>query len=212
MSIRLIRSVVDSLRRSFAPRPRFRRPSGWWILDRVFQLRRQLEELENRVVPATVTWTGAGDGIDWHSGANWDLGAPTSADDVVVPIGFSASTIEIPFGLASALTLNSYAAITVQNGGVLWIASTTGLSEFHGEFQMLTGGSFTSDSEVRFNADASVEGVFSGGGDFVSNAKFEIVGNTTLPGSMRSDGTFHILSDTPIVPGGDTIQKSAMTH
>lgn len=45
-----------------------------------------LEQLEDRTVPSTITWT-AGDG-DWGNGANWSGGnVPGPADDAVINPG-----------------------------------------------------------------------------------------------------------------------------
>jgi fibronectin-binding autotransporter adhesin len=53
--------------------------------------RRNLEELESRLVPATHTWTGMGDGT-WSSPANWDSnGAPSATESNVVLIFGSLS-------------------------------------------------------------------------------------------------------------------------
>jgi len=43
------------------------------------------EQFEDRVVPATITWTNAAGG-SWQTAANWDLGRlPIAGDDVVIP-------------------------------------------------------------------------------------------------------------------------------
>ena len=44
-----------------------------------------VEILENRVVPATITWLNAAGG-DWGTAGNWDLNrTPVDGDDVVIP-------------------------------------------------------------------------------------------------------------------------------
>src|SRR5947209_7593489 len=47
--------------------------------------RPNLEALEDRVVPSTDTWTGAGGTINWSNPANWDTGhAPAAGDDLIL--------------------------------------------------------------------------------------------------------------------------------
>jgi fibronectin-binding autotransporter adhesin len=47
-------------------------------------VRLSCEALEDRLTPATHTWTGLGADANWTTAANWDIGAPNSADDVLV--------------------------------------------------------------------------------------------------------------------------------
>ncbi len=61
--------------------PQGRRPRR--VAARV-RLRPRLEELENRLVPATITWMGGAAGI-WSTVANWSTGTlPGAGDDVVI--------------------------------------------------------------------------------------------------------------------------------
>src|SRR6266508_2204121 len=86
MSFRFARRVVQALRRLFTPNRRARLSPRWVIVDRLFHLRRQLEELESRVVPATVTWDGGASTFNWFDANNWDTNTlPVSGDDVVIP-------------------------------------------------------------------------------------------------------------------------------
>lgn len=58
------------------------------------RLRLRLEELENRVTPATHIWTGAGADTNWSTAANWKGGLPSAAtplDDLVFPALSSAA-------------------------------------------------------------------------------------------------------------------------
>ena len=56
----------------------------------------QLERLEDRAVPATHTWTGAGGDGNWSNSANWSGGAPTLTEgtnhDDPVKLVFGASS------------------------------------------------------------------------------------------------------------------------
>src|SRR5438270_12577567 len=52
--------------------------------------------LEDRSVPAIVTWTGKGDGVSWGDGGNWDGAggaAPGPADNAQIASAFAGTTI-----------------------------------------------------------------------------------------------------------------------
>ena len=68
---------------------------GRWV-SRLFQQRRRVrglvarpaalafESLEDRVAPATISWTGGGTNDNWANAANWNLGrAPVAGDDLI---------------------------------------------------------------------------------------------------------------------------------
>jgi Ca2+-binding RTX toxin-like protein len=85
--------------------------------------RLHLEQFEDRVVPATITWINAAGG-DWQQPANWDLNrAPNTGDDVVIPdLGTAGPSITI-FGVPapSAGPINSlttYENVRVGNTAV----------------------------------------------------------------------------------------------
>src|SRR5687767_13120059 len=69
MSWKWLRRALFQLTRSFTT-PR-RRPYFWRPMDRVFALRRRLDELEDRTAPALFTVTNVGDngGVDPAPGA-----------------------------------------------------------------------------------------------------------------------------------------------
>src|SRR5262249_28951577 len=64
--------------RGLAQRQRFRRP--------------RIEAREDRLVPATHIWTGAGDGIHWSDNNNWNGGAPTTAEFGGTIVQFNGGT------------------------------------------------------------------------------------------------------------------------
>src|SRR5262245_32367385 len=61
-----------------------------------------VEALEHRLVMTTHTWTGLGANNNWSTAANWDIGAPTGPDAVLV----------FPAGAARRDTVNNFAAGT----------------------------------------------------------------------------------------------------
>ncbi|VTS06669.1 beta strand repeat-containing protein [Tuwongella immobilis] len=73
-----------------------------------------LQAFEDRLTPATITWTGAGDTGLWSNAANWSTGA--------VPLGDGTEDVIFPDGsprLASFNDLNSmkYASVTLNGAG-----------------------------------------------------------------------------------------------
>jgi len=49
------------------------------------RVRLNFEALEDRAVPATDTWTGLGNSVNWNVAANWSNGVPTNGVDLVFP-------------------------------------------------------------------------------------------------------------------------------
>src|ERR1043166_532403 len=71
-------------------------------------VRPAIEMLEDRLAPATYTWTGNGANDLWSNAANWDIGVPVSAADVVIPN--VTGSVEVLFDASvpgSGVTLNS---------------------------------------------------------------------------------------------------------
>ena len=63
----------------------------------------------------TITWTGAGDGINWNDPNNWDLTTiPNASHDVIIPDG-SALTINVAASVKSIEVLGT-STLTISNG------------------------------------------------------------------------------------------------
>ncbi len=81
----------------------------------LIQRRLAFEYLEDRVVPATISWTGAGGNSFWSTIGNWNLGrAPLAGDDIVfssLAPAASRSTVDDLAGLPL------YSTITVSASG-----------------------------------------------------------------------------------------------
>ena len=74
-----------------------RRPRAFWTL--------RIEALEDRLTPADVFWTGAGDGVNWGDARNWSSGAlPGAADDVTIQ---AAPDVSVHFNVFGNATINS---------------------------------------------------------------------------------------------------------
>jgi len=87
-----------------------------------------VERLEDREVPAVVTWLGTAS-TSWGTGNNWDTGnAPTALDTVVVPqnspvlvVNVAAACQSLTFGTPTTTwtpTVNVNNNLTVGNGGI----------------------------------------------------------------------------------------------
>lgn len=75
---KLVHQVSSAARHRRRPKTRRQR---WKATCRL-----ELDLLENRLAPARITWTGAGDCRFWHDPNNWDLRRPPGAgDDVIIP-------------------------------------------------------------------------------------------------------------------------------
>jgi hypothetical protein len=65
----------------------------------------RIEALEDRLTPADVFWTGAGDGVNWGDARNWSSGAlPGAADDVTIQ---AAPDVSVHFNVFGNATINS---------------------------------------------------------------------------------------------------------
>ena len=85
-----------------------------------------LERLEDRVTPATVTWTGAAGTAFWHDTSNWLDDAnvvrpPAAGDDVVIPdVGQVGPDVTVVFdsGTAAVRSVTSAENFTLSGGTV----------------------------------------------------------------------------------------------
>src|SRR4051794_25695605 len=86
------------------------------------RFRTQLEQLEDRTVPATVTWTATTSGF-WDVGSNWSTGnVPQPGDDVVISDPARNLTITYRQTSPSIRSLDSDEAFTL-SGGTLTVAN-----------------------------------------------------------------------------------------
>lgn len=85
---------------------------------RATRRRLSIEQLEDRTLPATVTWINPGSG-NWDTGSNWSTGSvPGSGDDVVIDTS-AAATITVRVGDSESvhqLTLGSVDTLSVTGG------------------------------------------------------------------------------------------------
>lgn len=132
---------TSSSRRQCRSKPR----NGFWGF--------QLEALEDRLAPATVTWVNSAGG-KWDQGSNWSSGAvPGATDDVIINTA-SAATIVIQSGDSESVhsvTTGANNTLSV-TGGALTIGGNSTLS---GALSMAGGSLTATGSGVNVTANGS---------------------------------------------------------
>ena len=127
----------------------------------------------------TITWSGAGDGINWNDANNWDLTTiPTSSHDVIIPDG-------------SILTINVSAfmkSIAIQGVSTVTMSNTL---------------SFTHESSFGINTVVNwSSGDLTGGGILTNKGTINIM-TTEWKGiwmsSLNNEGTINIISNGKFV-------------
>jgi hypothetical protein len=155
------------LQRDTRPAPR-RRRSARPVLGSRFRPR--LEVLEDRTLPAVITWNSPLSG-DWAVAGNWDLNRlPTVLDDVVIGAGV---TVTYSTGTDQVHSLTSSSAFVV-SGGTLTLASASALT---GTLDV-TGGRLDGPGSLTVSALLTWTGGTLGG-----------TGTTTANGGLAIDGS-----------------------
>jgi hypothetical protein len=157
----------------------------------------RLELLEDRAVPATITWTGDAGTLNWDAHRNWNLDrVPVAGDNAVVPSAFTGITItHIQSNTDACDSIDSYANIKV-NAGSLSVASA---STFRGD---LTVSAVTSTTlgTLTLAQNSTVAGGFNMLGGTLGGA-----GNLTVSGLVTwTGGTMQDAGHT-VASGGMTL-------
>lgn len=82
--------------------------------------------MEAQSAAVTSTWTGSGDGVSWHQGANWSGGVvPPAGGDVNISVPASNPTIQFTSsaGTVQINSLTTSELLTI-SGGTLQVATT----------------------------------------------------------------------------------------
>jgi hypothetical protein len=163
----------------------FRRHSSVKSLNRR-SIRPIIELLEDRTVPALVSWTGAGNSFDWDTPSNWSTGViPGSADDVV--ISQTGITITHTSGNYDSVNSLTSAASLSLSSGALSIGQDSSI-----------GGSFTiSSATLSSSGNLTVSGLFT-----LSGAALHSVGG---PHTLTANGGLILSGSNPCTLDGWTL-------
>ncbi|MDY3557767.1 autotransporter-associated beta strand repeat-containing protein [Gemmata sp. JC673] len=164
----LFSTLSRRFRDTFTPRTRIgARP---WL---------QLTALEDRSVPATLTWTGTGGNLLWSNSGNWSGNvAPVTGDTLIFPTGVTGLTNNNY--QAGTLSLND---IQIQGDGYTLIGNDVTLDA------ALTDSAASGSTTISLNINGAGSISKTGAGDFILNASSTLTGAVTI-----SAGTFTIVS------------------
>jgi hypothetical protein len=157
--------------------------------------RLQLEPLEERAVPATITWANSSGG-DWDTAANWSPAqVPGAGDDAVI----NTAGITITHGVNDSDSVNSItsnAAFTLSiSSGSLSVASASTLSALTQSGGTLTGAGTVTVSGLLTWSGGTMSGsglTVANGGMTLSGTHFELLSGRTFD----NNGTANWTGDT----------------
>jgi hypothetical protein len=177
----------------------------------------RLEGLEDRLVPASTTWTAATN-LDWENGGNWTNGVPGANDAAVFTSGATVSACHINSAVTiSAITMlsgwgngviefaGSAASLTITGGSSTWDAGTI-------EFDEGTGGSgsgsMTLDGSMNIDPPSggvSLNGGFNKSGTLTNNGIMLLKGtnplNLDFNATLDNAGTLSLTANCNISTG-----------
>lgn len=213
--VRWLRSLLHTRVRTYEKRPRRR------LL---------LETLEDRLAPATHTWTGAADGINWSNPGNWQEGT--------APAGTAAAHDDLVFGSQGGTFLSPKNDLPATNNVIDSITFSSSNYNLTGNAIQLgdpsvtgsgtiTVGSFAANNSIQFNmtlagttatgsvqffivndsADLTISGVISGNSSLTKQGKGLLVlsgNNATFTGNITLDNNGGITRITNANALGDT--------
>ncbi len=149
-----------------------------------------LEQLEDRLSPATVNWVGNGDGLSWGDPQNWSTGAlPAVADDVVINTAPDVVIIH-DSGTDTIDSLQSQNALLI-SGGSLTIAANSAINN-----DLILSGTLTANANLDLVNLTQTDGELSGSGTIT------ISGQWTFSGGLQSGTGRTVLNGTATLTGG----------
>jgi hypothetical protein len=188
-SERRLAGIVSRLTES---RRRLPRPRGW----RLF-----VEQLEDRLTPASVSWTGGAGTFNWTDANNWSgLAVPGAADDVTISTTVT-SPITISSGTQSINSLTDTSAALVLSGGSLSLAASSSTNKnltVSGGTLTPSGGLTVSSATVNFNGGTSggtvtiLSGTLAIGAGSTGAGNFVLQGADTLSGTVAAAQTLWV--------------------
>jgi len=154
------------------------------------------EVLEQRILLATVSWDGGGDGSSWHDRFNWvDDALPSAQDDVAISIATNPNvTINNTTGSVSIHSLMTDETLTI-SGGSLRVETTAQISAN----MTLSGGtlyggtwSATGGATVSVTGDSSLNGVTLNADVVVVTAGYNNTRTLTVSGGLTLENNHKV--------------------
>jgi hypothetical protein len=141
--------------------------------------RLSVEELEERCLPALITWIGGSSG-DWDTAYNWDLNrVPTSADDAVINFTEFLTVTHATSAIDSVHSLTSLSAFELSSGS-LSIASASSMSQF----------TLSVDGTLTGSGDLTVSGLTTwAGGTMGGRGATNALGGLEITGGVHNNTT-----------------------
>lgn len=184
--------------------------------------RLEVQHLEDRALPSTVTWDGGGTTNNWSEGRNWSRDvAPVAGDDVVFPTS-SANPTSF-YNLAGGTRINSItftgSGYTISGANVLDLgaggtlsSASSGINRFTGPIQFAA----VRTIDVASGGSLELTGVLSGSGAFDKTGDGTLTLNgpdaNTYTGLTKFEGGVLLLDKGPAngwsiaIPGDFDIQ------
>jgi hypothetical protein len=163
-------------------------------------IRLWLEQLEDRLAPATFTWAGTSS-TDWNYSPNWNytpdatFNRPTASDTVVVPTGTPSCLIGIN---AAASSINVSGNLGVKAGGSLTVGSAMTVSGLAYNYGSISTGSIALSGELSGSGSVHASNQFTNSGT--------ILPYTDAGGGVTTSGVISIDGATYIQTGSGTIE------
>src|SRR5262249_32689699 len=155
-----------------------------------------LEHLEDRSVPALITWIGPSEG-DWNNAANWDSkSVPGMKDDVVI---LSGASVTYSRGTSFVKSLSTGGTLLVL-GGKLGVVQDSKISNLQ-----LAGGTLGAKGDLTLAGDVAwTAGSLVTKGSIVLSGDMTIsgFGGKRLNGTLDNRGTITWLGGIGIASGG----------
>jgi RHS repeat-associated protein len=177
----------------------------------------QLETLEDRLAPASFTWTGGGTTNNWSDPHNWSSMVPgavpgasdtaifnnTSTKAAIVDTGFAGTVaaIQINSGYTGTLTLKEALNDTGSFSQAAGILKTNGFTLSVGGNTSITGGTFSNTTGI-LNLNGSSSNL-NAPTAALGNVTVNAAGTITTTSSMLSVGSLALNSGTLVAPSGN---------
>lgn len=155
--------------------------SGYTVKTNRRRAKAGIERLENRLLLAVHTWTGAGGNGNWSNAANWTGGAPAAAESNV--------TLDFPAGIANSATNDDVAGLTLQSISFEGIYTVGGQAiSTNGSIASSGIGSAIITNNITLTGDTTLH----------------LSGQLNLAGNISGSFNLHQLSGTLFISGANT--------